>query len=154
LKFDRIVSHGRTLRFNSHLRALASMVDVYEAQMPTANFDDYGTSTSDWTTVQVGGDVVYRGDGQVLSQSGDRVGTASDAGYVVAKLQAVPKLGCLNDGPEQALWVFSSSACGTYGFNDLRIDHSGQTAPVGEIALSSPRQLYVPGGSGWLLRVD
>ncbi len=73
----------------THLRALASMNEVFEAKMPTNSWDDYGTSTSDWNTVQVGGAGVYRGNGQVVS--GDQVvGRATDYGAVTAKLIAAP----------------------------------------------------------------
>jgi hypothetical protein len=119
--------------------------------------DDYGTSVSDWNTIQVGGDAVYRGSGQVLA--GNRVvGSSTTGGDVTAKLVAVPERGCRSavDGNdhEQALWVFSTSACGAYGFRDLNILHSGRTGPLGEIWLQSSGDVQVRGGSGLLLRVE
>src|ERR1700690_2817118 len=65
-KFDQVVTHGRSIPITTSLRAMASMMDVYEAQMPTNALDDYGTTNSDWNTVQVGGDAAYRGNGQVF----------------------------------------------------------------------------------------
>jgi hypothetical protein len=53
-----------------------------------------------------------------------------------------------------ALWVFSASACGTYGFDDLRIVHSGTTAPVGEIDLESKENIRIEAGSGLLLLTE
>src|SRR5271167_1153188 len=56
LKFDRLSIHGRSSPITTNLRAIASMTEVFEAQLPTNNFDEYGTSIADWTTIQVGGD--------------------------------------------------------------------------------------------------
>lgn len=157
VKFDQLNSRGQTLPLIMSLRAVASMTEVFDAQLPTNNFDEYGTSIADWTTVQVGGDAVYRGDGKVISWDNRVVGTATVAGDVTAKLTAVPERGCRGpiDGNdrEQALWVFSTTACGAYGFGELKIAHAGRTDPVGEIVLESPVNVQVRGGSGLLLRV-
>jgi hypothetical protein len=157
LQFDQLIVKNRMIPISTHLRALASMNAVFEARMPTNSWADYGTSTSDWNTVQVGGAGVYRGNGQVVS--GDQVvGRATDYGAVTAKLIAAPASGCHGDGDanarEQALWVFSPWACGVYGFSDLKIVHAGRTQPVGQIELESSRNVRVQGGSGWLLRVE
>ena len=85
------------------------MQDVFFAQLPTNNFNEYGTSISDWTTVQVGGAAVYRGDGTVR-EALDIVGRTTDYGAVTAKLIPAPKRGCPAGSAaterEQALWVF------------------------------------------------
>ncbi len=158
LKFDQLVWHGHTAPLTTNLRAIASMTEVFDAQLPTNNFDEYGTSVADWTTIQVGGDVVYRGNGQVIAEDNQVVGRATIGGDVTAKLTAVSDRGCRGtiDGNdrEQALWVFSTTACGTYGFRDLKIAHAGRTDPVGEIALESATNVLVRSGSGLLLRVD
>ena len=156
-KFDQLIASGRSMSLTTSLRALASMTEVFEAQLPTNNFDEYGTSIADWTTVQVGGDAVYRGDGTVVSPDHGIVGGATVGGDVTAKLMAVPDRGCRGamegNDDEQALWVFSTSACGAYGFHDLKIVHAGRTGPLGEIVLESPTNVYVRSGSGLLLRV-
>ena len=77
---------------------------------------------------------------------------------VLVKMAANPGSPCEGDidehqGP-QALWVFSSDACGVYGLDDMMIAHAGRTKPIGIIELGSKNgQVRVPGGSGMLLRV-
>lgn len=105
IKFDRLTVKGKQLPIAAHLRALASMNEVFEARMPTNSWDDYGTSPSDWNTVQVGGAGVFRGSGQLIAD-GQVVGRATDYGAVMAKLIACPR-GCkVDDDREQALWIF------------------------------------------------
>lgn len=159
VQFDYVISNGRKLRVVAHLRALASMMEVCEAKMPTnavpeatscGDWDNYGTSPSDWNTVQVGGAGVYRGSGELVS-GGQVIGRATDYGAVTAKLIASPALGCSASESEQALWIFSPWACGTYGFNDLKIAHA---VPFGQIELESRGNVRVSGGSGWLLKTQ
>lgn len=154
VKFDRISMKGRQLTVITHLRALASMMEVFDAKLPTNSIDDYGTTPSDWITTQVGGAGAFRGSGNVIAD-GAIVGRTTDYGAVTAKLIPAPARGCHSDGEqEQALWVFSPSACGVYGFADLKIAHWGRTTPVGEIAFQSSRNVHIRGGSGWLLQVQ
>jgi len=156
VRFDRLVAGPKEYSIGVSLRALASMADVFSAQLPTNNFDEYGTSTSDWTTVQVGGAAVYLGDGTVRDAL-DIVGRAPAYGEVTGKLMPAPKRGCPAEAGagsgEQSLWVFSPWACGTYGFEDLTLARNGASQPVGAIELSAPKALKVRGGSGWLLQV-
>jgi hypothetical protein len=151
VRFDRLAFDKRILHFSSNLRALASMNEVFEAQLPTNAIDDYGTSIADWNTVQVGGnEVVYRGNGTVMSAS-NVIGSASISGAVQAKLQPVRSGGCHGGVDRQALWVFSTTACGVYGYDDITIAHWGRTNPVGDIFLVSKGRLRVQSGSGLLL---
>lgn len=153
-KLDRLAFDKRTVRFSSHLRALASMNEVFEAQLPTNAIDDYGTSIADWNTVQVGGnEAVYRGDGTVVSAN-QVVGSATIGGAVQAKLQPVRAGGCHASTEPQALWVFSTTACGIYGYYDVTIAHRGRTNPVGEIDLVSGGRVQIQRGAGLLLIVN
>ena len=150
--FSSIKSGQREIPISVHLRALASPAQVFEAKLPTNAIDDYGTSTSDWNTVQIGGAGVYRGNGEVV-QGGAIVGRTTHYGAVTAKLTAEPRSGCKSGGErEQALWLFSPWVCGTYGYSDLTIARRGDDGGV--IELQSPGNIHVAGGSGWLLRTN
>lgn len=153
LTFDRVRTRGQEIPVLTNARAMASYLDVTSAGIP--NISDAGPKW-DWTTVQIGGDVVY-GD-EVREEAGGRlVGHAVKNG-VVAQVSAVPDMGCRgaidgNDQP-QALWLFSSGACGLYGFEDLTLVHAGRSSPAGQIVLVSPRKIHIGSGSGILLRVN
>ena len=59
-----------------------------------------------------------------------------------------------NDSP-QALWVFSTDACGVYGIEHLHIAHAGRAVPAGTIILASEMpNLKLRNGDGLLLRVN
>jgi hypothetical protein len=156
LAFDRLQAQRHIVPLTVGLRALASANEVFEAELPTNVVDDYGSSVRDWNTRQVGGQGVYRGAGTLVSGP-DVVGRASWVGEVYAVPRARPHSRCtadpIDDSREQSLWVFSSDACGPYGFEQLTIQHAGRTAPVGEIVLTAPGRLKIRAGSGWLLTV-
>jgi len=155
LRFDTLAFGKRRVPIVTDLRALASMMGVYDAQLPESG-TDRGTPESAWTTDQIGGEVVYRGGGPVAR--GLRVVGTPTADGVLVRVAASPGTKCRgaidgNDRP-QALWVFSSDACGAYDFENLAIVHAGRSNPVGEITLASERgDLKVRAGSGMLLRV-
>ncbi len=150
LKFDYLGLNGQRVPVSVTARAIASMNEVFEARMPTNAWDDYGTSPSDWNTVQIGGAGVYRGNGEVV-MGNQVVGRATDYGAVTARLIAAPERGCPNASErEQALWKFSPWSCGAYGFNDLMIVRSPDASGV--VDLQSSRSIRIDGGSGWLLK--
>jgi len=152
LKFDSIEDHGRTIPLTAALLAVASMGSVADAQAPIEANSDVDP-ISQWVTRQVGGDVVNRGRGKVASHDGI-VGRWVEGSWVLVRLTPNPKEGCPG-GPgydrEQAVWIFSSAACGTYGFKNLKIAASGRTPTPGEIELKSSQNVAIRGGSGWLL---
>lgn len=156
LRFDTLVVSGQRTAIAANMRAMASMMSVEQAQLP-ASGPDRGTSENAWTTEQIGGEVVYRGGGAVskgLRSVGKPVGDG-----VLAKLSVQPGSPCRGEvegnSDPQALWVFSSDACGAYDLPNVNIVHAGRTAPVGEIVLSSEHgALNVSAGSGMLLRVN
>jgi len=139
------------------LRAAASYLEVRQAELPR-NGDQSGPGTAT-TTVQIGGDTVYRGGGPVRNRSGV-TGKPVDGGVLV-RLDANPARGCRNDGTgerAQAMWLFSSDACGTYGLRDVTIVQPVKNSTAfanGEITLQSVKgDVTLHNGSGLLLRVD
>jgi hypothetical protein len=156
IRFDGLVASGKRISITTNVRALASMMEVENAPIPEFG-PDRGTPEDAWTTAQIGGEVVYRGGGPVANGLRS-VGQPTPDG-VLARVSAVPGTKCRgnvegNDHP-QALWLFSSDACGAYGFPDLTIIHAGRSSPVGEITLASNHgDVNVRAGSGMLLRVD
>jgi hypothetical protein len=159
LQFDKLVSAHQTTLLTTNLRAIAGFMRIVEAQTPPI-----GPGESDvyrWlTTVQVGGDVVY-GDGGPVTTGDDPnqiVGKRVKDG-VLGQVRAKDGTQCRgaidgNDSP-QALWVFSSDACGTYGLEKISIAHAGRTDPIGVIVLASDSGNFkIAGGAGMLLRVN
>lgn len=156
LRFDTVADGKKRIPVLTNLRALATLMDVSEAQVPEGG-PDRGTSQYIWTTDQIGGEVVYHG--ALVSHGANVVGSTVSSGGVLARVTAKPGTGCRgavegNDSP-QALWVFSSDACGIYDYGDVVLRHAGRTEPVGEIVLESDKRgLNIRAGSGMLLRVN
>jgi hypothetical protein len=154
VKFNAIRNERHTMRITAALLALASMGSVADAQSPVSLNTDI-TPKDQWSTRQVGGDTVSRSVGKVASREG-MVGTWLEGSSVLAKLTPNPDAGCPS-GPgydrDQALWVFSSGACGVYGLKNIKIVASGRLPPLGEIAFASKDKIEIHGGSGWLLIV-
>lgn len=153
--FDMLVVGKQRLAMITNLRALATMMDVSEAQVPESG-PDRGTSENAWTTDQIGGETIYRGG--VATQGSNIVGNSVGGTGVLVHLSSRPGTKCRGDmsanDEVQPLWVFSSDACGLYGLPKLTLAHAGRTDPVGQIKLSSDKgNVKVPGGSGMLLRV-
>ena len=155
-RIDTLETAGRSISLTTDLRAIASMMEVHEAQLPKSG-PDRGTSETAWATQQVGNEVVYHG-GWSVTNGPEVVGKSLLSGGVLAQVRSHPWTPCRgeldnNDQP-QALWVFASDACGSYGFADLTIAHAGRTEPVGQIVLASQKgNIDVRGGSGMLFRV-
>jgi hypothetical protein len=159
LQFDTLISSNQTFSITTNLRAIAGFMRIIEAQTPPI-----GPGESDvfrWlTTVQVGGDVVYGEGGPVTTgENPNEVVGKAVAGGVLSRVRAKEGTKCRGaiDGNDsaQALWVFSSDACGTYGLEQIRVVHAGRTDPTGVIVLASDSgNLKIPGGAGMLLRVN
>jgi hypothetical protein len=143
LKFDTVVQGKQFIPVVTHVRAMASRLEVQFAETPPIGPGE--TDVYDWlSTVQVGGDrvvghSVYDG---ILAQPNAQEGRKCSG----------PMEG--NDSL-QPFWVFSSDACGLYGFPGLAIGHAGRTPPRGEIVLVSEHgPVKIRSGSGMLLRVQ
>ena len=130
-RFDGLWFENRTVPITANLRALASVIEVHAAQIPTAGGD--GVSEADWSLLKIGGEQIH----------------------------ISPDMGSECEGEENAnntaqeFWLFSPDACGTYGLGDVRILRSGRSAPIGEVTLvSNGKALKVGRGSAMLLRVS
>jgi hypothetical protein len=156
LKFDRVEEHKQTLQITTYLRAIASFRAVQSAQIPHAGADM--GSPGGWSdTVQIGGDIRFGDGGEVRNRAKQKVGKGVIGGVLV-HISANPALGCEgpasgNDYP-QALWVFSSDACGLYDLKDVKVAHAGKGDPIGEITLHFEKEgMRLEGGAAMLLRV-
>jgi hypothetical protein len=155
-RFDAVRCRHKVIPIRTNLRAIASMMEVQDAQVPDAG-PDRGTP---WAWVNrdlIGGEVAY-GQGGPVTRGDDVVGQSLFGG-VLAKPRENRTAGCRGEVGEneqlQALWVFSSDACGAFGLGNVQIAHHDRTAPGGEITLSSATgTLSIRGGSGLLLRVE
>lgn len=155
LRFDTVVDHKRRIPIITNLRAIAAMMDVEEAQTPESG-PDRGTPEAYWTTDLIGGEVAY--GASVVTHGSRVVGHSLVSGGVLVRVSSAPGTKCRGEFPDndrpQAMWVFSSDACGVYDFGNLILTHAGRTDPPGEIVLSSTKgNLDLRAGSGMLLRV-
>jgi hypothetical protein len=150
--FDSLQDEGRTIPLNVGVLAIAATESVFQAKTPIDAISTYESSYG-WTTKQVGGDVVFRGRGYIASPQG-KVGrwTGSGAWGILTPAGDCPP----NDvnPQEQALWVFSTTACGIYGFENLKLTQAGSTPPIGQVTFESAKEILVRDGSGWLLVVN
>ncbi|HUO16858.1 MAG TPA: hypothetical protein VMX38_17880 [Verrucomicrobiae bacterium] len=156
VRFDKVIMGKQRIPVVTDLRALANMMDVSQAQIPMAG-PDRGTSEADWVTEQIGGDLNYHG--AYVTNGSTVVGRSMVGDGVLAQVRSGPQERCRGevDGNDQvqALWLFSSDACGLFGYPDLILAHTGRRNPVGEFRLTARRgDLTIRGGSGLLLRVN
>lgn len=154
--FDAVEFHGRTIPLKTDLRALASFIEVEDAQIPM-EMASRGITPEVATTQQIGGDMVYRGGGPV-AVGNLVVGQPTPYG-VLALPRVQPGLNCrgvIGDNRRpQAFWLFSTDACGVYGLSNIRIEQAGRTDAAGNIILESDKgKLDLEGGTGLLLRVN
>ena len=155
ISFDAVMMHKRRIPLKANLRALASFLEVEEAEDPE-DMSSRGLNEESWTTQQIGGDQVYRGGGPV-TEDRIKVGTPVPYGVlVIPRTQSgQPCRGTIGAASQpQAFWLFSANACGVYGYSQVRIAHAGRTVPAGTAVLISNRgKLVLYSGSAMLLRV-
>jgi hypothetical protein len=159
MQFDRLNVKGKWIPVVTSLRAIAGFMTVIEAGVPYEAPGE-GVPPNWLPTRQIGGDSVYGVWGPVMSwnDASEVVGKSVGDG-VLARPRAREGAECRgelqgNDNP-QALWVFSTDACGAYGIEHLNIVHAGRTDPVGKIVLASEtRNVKLKNGDGLLLRIN
>jgi len=127
LHFEKVVTREGSVPVTTDLRAVASFLEVQDAQTPEFS-PGFGTPYSWANTRQIGGDEVYGVDAECRGA-----------------LDARDRL--------QALWVFSADACGVYGIEGVKIAHAGRSEPVGKIELAATKEgVVLRSGSAMLLR--
>lgn len=155
LRFTVAQAHGSNMPIRTSLRAIASFIEVQEAQVPEEGASR-GITPEVATTRQIGGDQVYRGGGPAAS--GETIVGRPTAWGVLGEPRVQRGARChgVVDGNTrpQAFWLFSTDACGVYGLSDIRIEHAGRSEPSGTIMLrSTDGELNLRGGAALLLRV-
>lgn len=154
--FDQIRLDGKYQPITTSLRALASMMAVFQARQPINSVAMDSSSPWDYNMRQVGGDIVF-GRKDVRNDAGV-VGMSPEPGWVVGVPLGNPEAGCAP--PEnktlQSFWVFSTSACGVYGGEDdpMQISRKPEDNQDGHITLTDPKRVLVRSGSGLLLTVS
>lgn len=155
-QFDHVRLWGRTVPIAANLRALASVMTVSGTQVPRSGGDE--DFSGNWSLVQIGGDQVSYGQGYPVMMGSEVVGKYTSQGvlaYVSQDLGTECRSTIDGNTRPQAFWVFSVHACGTYGFGDVKILHSGRTEPVGEVTITSSGKVVKVGrNSAMLLQVD
>ncbi len=152
VQFDQLQNERQAIPLNVSVRAVAGSNSVFNAGLPSGNNTDQDPSDM-WVTRQVGGEYVFRARGYVESDRG-KVGVWDGRG-VWGKLQ--PAENCEDsqiNGDIQALWIFSTTACGAHDLPDTTLAHAGNTPPLGQVTLQSTKNVEIHGGSGWLLIVN
>lgn len=155
LEFDRIKMNKREYPITVSARAAASMMAIADARKPINSVAPDGSSTWDYNTRQVGGDVVF---GRKDVRSGDGiVATSPEPGWVVGLPLGNAEAGCPPPDNKnlQSFWLFSTSACGVYGDEDEHMEISRKPADSanGVITITAPKHVLVRGGGGLLLTV-
>jgi hypothetical protein len=158
IQFDKVNVAGQWMPVVTDLRAIAGFMAVIDAGTPIEAPNE-GSPYNWLPKEQIGGDTDYGVGGPVESADGSKVIGKFLGDGVVGHVSAKEGSKCRgpvdNNNNPQALWVFSSEACGVYGIEHLHIEHAGRTDPIGTIVLlSDARNLKLRDGDGLLLRVN
>jgi hypothetical protein len=125
LAFDRLaLPNGKQMPVTVSLRAAASPMEAFDAQIPATGPDE-GTSERAWSTKLIGGGERYGFGGGALDARG------------------------IEDS--NAVGIFSSDARGLYGLDGLAIQTTDELGIIG--LTSSSHRLKVPKGTVLLLQV-
>jgi hypothetical protein len=141
IHFDRLtIKGGSPSNTNLSVRAMASRLSSQDAMTPH-RLDE---TDAVGTMVQVGGDSYSPLAKPVVSPDDDIVGYNRHSG-VYARLLSAEYTGrfshfaCDANSTEQAVSIFSASACGLYGFADVYMTDDGRGNEPGTFRLESPR---------------
>jgi hypothetical protein len=155
IEFDKIVYDHASHPICASARAIANSLDAYQATMETTSLE---TDPTLGTTL-VGGDHIRPGDNQVIAPDGDDVGISNHFGIFSRLEPGDPHRGsalhaCGGIPTLQSVAIFSSRACGLYGFPGMTMLSTGNGDPRGQIQLQSHRSgVEIPSGSAALLQI-
>jgi hypothetical protein len=155
IAFEKIVSKKNSRHVCLTVRAMASLDQVYDAKVPVTSMDQ---SASLGTTL-VGGDHISLGGKYVYAIDGDEVGIRNRFG-VFSRLEPAaayggsPSAACGSVSTLQSVAIFSSRACGLYGFSGMQLTRSEDIPQKATITLQSDRgAAEIHSGSAALLQV-
>jgi hypothetical protein len=175
IQFERVNFAHQSVPIFASLRAVASVMEVEYAQVPITG-PDRGTPYAWASRELIGGQVAY-GEGGPVASGMQEVGRFVPGGGVLAPVEGNPVLrspgifsflsnssfspqnspcsaDVIGNQAPQALWVFSTDACGVYGISNIAIARTGRGEPFGQIALVAKHgEVNVERGSGMLIRV-
>ena len=138
VQFDSLTTpHGEKIPLHVYLRAMADTFATNDAREPRPSDEDPLHSTT-----QVGGDILTPSQNVIINRDGDVVGYNKRGGayaHLIAKTGAGPAR-CDESDTEQAMALFSASACGLYGFRDLALTSTGLASDASSFTLVSKRR--------------
>lgn len=154
IHFDRIELRDASLPVNLGVRAIAGSFAVEDASRP------FNTTELQMTgpMIQVGGDTYWPPDNKVHSRSGDIVAYLRKEGVFARPMvaeanNAVSGLSCDAVSQEQAVSIFSASACGLYGMTDDVLESNGTDGSGTFVVASSRASVFLLAHSAALLEV-
>lgn len=137
IRFETLLSAGSKSAIRVRLRAMASFADSYSSRSALVPYDTPDNSLYS----QVGGDTFFPYDA-VHSPRGTVVGKATRDGIFVklarTSAESNDQIMCDETDTLQSVGIFSSGACGLYGFGDFFLDEAG-TKPDGVIRFHAER---------------
>jgi len=154
IHFDRIELKNGPQPVSFEVRAIAGAYAVEDASRPVNTTEQQITGQY----VQVGGDTYWPPDDKVQSRSGDIVAYIRKEGIFARPLSAAasssePGIVCDTIPQEQAVAVFSASACGLYGVSDAVLESNGSNGSGTFVLASRKRSVFILAHSAALLEV-
>lgn len=133
VQFDSLVAEGEKVPLRVYLRAIADPITSWDARRPkSTDLDSLGTLT------QVGGDQLTPSQNEILSSDGDVVGYNKHSGAFAHLIANTGRsVQCDGSNTEQAVSIFSASACGMYGFTGTSLNSAGSISDPSHVSLSS-----------------
>lgn len=154
-QFDKLIAKKRIASVCMSVRAMADSIDAYKATREATSLD---TNASLGTTL-VGGDHIRPGGKYVYATEYDKVGISNRFG-IFSRLEPADShshtvaTDCSGVATLQSVAIFSSGACGLYGFADTYLAATGAENPMRAITLIGKHHpIEIPSGSAALLQI-